>query len=260
MFRRSAHVLALAVLVTAVASSSLAGAAPQRAGAAVDPQEDCAEAGPATYSTDPVAGSAAPVNLEVTVLLDGITRTDAARIMGLAAESYAPLDVALVPRFKRFPAPGDAGKVEVTALMAAAKRLFGGARPPGTDLVHVLTRKDIYFTEGDGLNGLADCLGGVRYPGRAFSISELFVTAEPGSVRGDEHGSMIAAHEIGHLLGGHHEYANCAQGPAPAVCTLMFPYYLGNFGPGLGVPVNSRTFGTLEGAVVRGYAEDFAAP
>ena len=250
----------LAVTVLTGMGPVAAGARPVPA--AVDVEEDCAERSPATYSTEVAQGTAGHLDLDALFLLDGIRRADAERVVARAAESYAPLEITVVPRLRKLSFAGDAGgaSAPVDDLMAAAKQAVGGERPAGIDVVHVLTRKDIYLQPNDGLNGMADCLGGVRYPSRAFSVSELFVVDEPGSERGDGHGAMITAHEIGHLLGGHHEYANCAEGPAPSVCTLMFPYYLGNFGPGLGVPVNSQTFGTLEAAVVRGYTEDFAAP
>jgi len=63
---------------------------------------------------------------------------------------------------------------------------------------------------------------------------------------------MIAmTHEIGHLLGAQHHYGNCTEGRTPVPgsgwCTVMFPSVL-----------NANVFGTLEAAVVRGYAVSYA--
>ncbi len=67
---------------------------------------------------------------------------------------------------------------------------------------------------------------------------------------------VIAAHELGHLMGAHHHYGNCGegapsvQGGGPTPCTVMFPAM---------IRMNAGNFGTFEGAVVRGHAVDFAS-
>jgi hypothetical protein len=62
---------------------------------------------------------------------------------------------------------------------------------------------------------------------------------------------------MGHLMGAHHHYANCVEGNLSSdgpndlsPCTLMFN----------SVNYASLSFGTLEGAVVRGHAVSYAAP
>ena len=62
-----------------------------------------------------------------------------------------------------------------------------------------------------------------------------------------------AAHEIGHLMGGHHHQANCVEsllniGGSP--CTLMF-----NF-----IDLQSTAFSLLNGIVVRGHGQAYAVP
>ncbi|MGH2740602.1 MAG: hypothetical protein ACRDH6_09005, partial [Actinomycetota bacterium] len=66
---------------------------------------------------------------------------------------------------------------------------------------------------------------------------------------------VIAAHEIGHLLGAHHHYANCIEAlPSGALrgdlgpCTTMSPYTF----------MFSSTFGTVEEAFIRDYAARYA--
>ena len=70
--------------------------------------------------------------------------------------------------------------------------------------------------------------------------------------------AVVAAHEIGHLMGAHHHYANCVEGIAPdellglelTPCTLMFN----------AVNPASLRFSAVNGPVVRGHAVDFASP
>jgi Metallo-peptidase family M12B Reprolysin-like len=117
-------------------------------------------------------------------------------------------------------------------LIEQAKALFGGARPAGTDVVYVLTNKDIVAIGSDAVAGLADCIGGVAFPANAFAVGENFTPDEgallglPSLVNRNLTGK-VASHEIGHLMGGHHHYANCIQGLLSdpdefSPCTLMF--------------------------------------
>ena len=140
-----------------------------------------------------------------------------------------------------------------------AKQRFGGARPAGSDLVYVLTAKDIQAGGNTGVAGLADCIGGVRFPDRAFAVGEVFeedLPIGPLTFYADAT-AKIAAHELGHLMGGHHHYANCAEGVKSeqevlegSPCTLM-----SNF-----VDFQSIHFSTANSAVVRGHAVSFASP
>lgn len=103
------------------------------------------------------------------------------------------------------------------------------------------------------LAGVADCLGGIRYDNRAFSFSEGSGEYQEGP---RDLSWLIASHEIGHVMGAHHHYGNCGQGSPltqenETPCTVMFPAM---------IAWNAGNFGTLEGAVVRGHAVDFASP
>ena len=139
-----------------------------------------------------------------------------------------------------------------------AKEQYGGSRPEGSDVVYVLTDQDIQLPDlGYIVAGLADCIGGVRYPGRAFAVGEIAASIPIGPVTFYyEATAKIAAHEIGHLMGAHHHYQNCVEGiPTelveacePSPCTLMTN----------AVDFQSLNFGQIEAAVVRGHAVDFA--
>ncbi len=131
------------------------------------------------------------------------------------------------------------------------RRRYGGIRPRGVDVVHVLTDQ---FP-----GGYADCIGGIAYPEKAFSVGNVHYTVQ-GTVPVDQvPAAMVAGHEIGHLLGAQHQQVNCAealpqQAAKPASdgwvgpCTLMGPAALND----------SETFSTLERTTVRAYARRFA--
>jgi hypothetical protein len=233
---------------TATAVSSAAAAAPIEIGHI----PECLEAVPAA-----VAVPGDPVTLDVTVLLDGVTSARATHIMNVAASSYSPLGIALRYGFQTV----GFGTDSASGIIEAAKSHFGGARPAGSDVVLVLTSKDIQDGGNTAVAGLADCIGGVAFPENAFAVAEVTVP-DAGSpigplVLGYEMPAKIAAHEIGHLMGAHHHYANCVEGIGAddlsgdtGPCTLM-----SNF-----VDFQGRNFSTLEGAVVRGHATDYARP
>ena len=139
------------------------------------------------------------------------------------------------------------------------KALFGGARPAGSDVVLVLTSKNIEADGAEQVVGMADCIGGVAFAENAFAVSE--VQAEDAVPFGpvtlfSDLWAKVAAHEIGHLLGAHHHYANCVEGNTDIAtgdgspCTLMIN----------DVGLASLGFSTLNGTVVRGHAEVYAAP
>lgn len=238
-------------------------------GPLADPEHECPEPIPESVSAPGITDSGQTIKLDVLVLLDGITRSRGRAVLKTMSESYEPLAVAVTPRFQkvRFPHDGvvtideNRGPEETgdaVPLIQQAKDLLGGARPRGSDVVLLLTAKNI-FLEGlereYSIAGMADCIGGVRFPDHAFAVSE---GASPWEEMRDDEllSGKIAAHEVGHLMGAHHHYANCGEGdqhPAgsDSYCTVMFPAQL---------QFMARNFGTLEAAVVRGHAVDFAAP
>jgi hypothetical protein len=230
------------------------GAAPTASAAPIEIGHipECIEAVPAAVA---VPGQA--VNLDVRVLLDGVSSSRGASVMADAARSYSPLGITLVPSYQSVSFSGTEGQ----DIIDQAKATFGGARPAGSDVVLVLTSKDI---EADGdpvLAGLADCIGGVAFPEHAFAVSEVF--PDDGQPIGPLYvfdyklSGKVAAHEVGHLMGAHHHYANCVEGiPSEAAdgdvspCTLMFN----------AVNPSSFNFSALNGTVVAGHAQAYAIP
>ena len=220
-----------------------------------DPELACLEPVPASTSVQGITDGGPQVQLATRVLLDGVDLATAQRAMTRAADSYAPLGVTLTATYESVSFSGD----DAQGLIDQAKQRFGGARPAGSDLVYVITGKDIQASGNTGVAGLADCIGGVRYANHAFAVGEVFeenVPLGPLTLYTDATAKIIA-HELGHLMGGHHHYANCAEGVKSekevlegSPCTLM-----SNF-----VDFQSIHFSTLNGGVVRGHSVSFASP
>ena len=205
---------------------------------------ECTEAVPAAISADTT-----PVTLTVHVWLDGVERRPRpgdlrARPGGLQPGGHhAGADV----RRSGF------GNTDASAIIEEAK----AAGTQGAEAVYVLTSKDIHASGNTAVAGLADCIGGVAIPGRSFAVGEDVALNEVdllGVRLLADLSAKTAAHEIGHLLGGHHHYANCAEG-ANAVaqsraepCSLMFN----------DLSFQALTFGVVNGAVVRGHAQRWA--
>ncbi len=220
---------------------------------------DCIEAVPDGTSFD---GATNNVTIDALILLDGPSLERGQQVMALAANSFKPMHITLQSTFRSVTvaATGTARNgngqtvpsIESRKLIDASKSLVGGHVPDGFDIVYTMTTKELTDSEG-----MADCIGGVRYPGNAFAVGEDFSDdgeGETGLLSGYKNATAkIAGHEIGHLMGAHHHYANCAEGfgaDDSAVCTLMFNY----------IDFQTNRFGTLESNVIRGHTEDFAAP
>lgn len=243
---------------TVSVGSTYQGIARATRDAAVEPEDPnaCLEAIPAAIGISGITDSGQTVSLDVTVLLDGVSVGLGNQIMTKAAESYAPVGIDLnVVSYQTVTFTGTEG----AALIQQAKDRFGGVRPAGSDLVYVLSSKDL-TTDGDtGLAGLADCIGGVRFAHHAFAVGEAVGIEEaaigPFLLEVDAH-PEIAAHELGHLMGAHHHYANCVEGLLQgeatdlSPCSLMF-----NF-----VDFQSLNFSQVNTAVVRGHAVQYASP
>lgn len=238
--------------------STYQGIARATSAVAIEPEDPnvCLEAIPGALGLPGITDAGQTVSLDVAVLLDGVGVGAADQIMETAAESYAPLGIDLnVVSYTTVSFTGTEGD----AIIQQAKNLFGGKRPNGSDLVYVLTSKDITTGGDTGLAGLADCIGGVRFAHHAFAVGEASgidpAPAGPFFLNVDAH-PEIAAHELGHLMGAHHHYANCIEGNLSggasdlSPCTLMFNY----------VDLQSLNFSALEGANVRGHAVQYASP
>lgn len=225
---------------------------------------DCTEFVPATAGVAGVTDDGAEVSLDVEVLLDGTDPVRAAEVMAKAAESYAPLKIRLNVVGMRSVSIASVNSVEI---IEELKQLSGGKPPEGVDIVVGFTNKEMQSNDALGATtviGQADCIGGIRYPGHSFAVVTDVTDIEadeeiPGSglFLNVDAAAETMAHEIGHLMGAHHHYGNCVEGNLTSggagdvsPCTLMFPAVNGA----------SLNFGTLEGAVVRGHAADFATP
>ncbi len=243
---------------------------------------DCDEAqltGPAATSTAHVAGGATQIALDVLTVVDVAEGYEVAAIadpaqreaakrelfakirerLVVGRQSYGPLGIDL--RYDRFDllAPQSGPRTDnAETIIALAKKQYGGQRPAGVDVVSVVTDKDIQVPGiGNAVAGLADCIGGVALPDRAFAVSELSgesIPVGPITFYKDLPGKIVA-HEIGHLMGGHHHYQECGTAaPAaiarrePGPCTLMTN----------AVDFQTLPFSTLNGIVVRGHAEKWA--
>ena len=205
----------------------------------------CLQATPRTISAGGVTepdDTGQRITLDAYVLLDGVDPERGRQIMELAAQTYQPEGIDLRSHFKPVALPAaDNGQL----MMSHAMEFVGGQVPDGFDLVHVLTSRSL------NVGGQASCIGGIAYGDRAFSVSQAGPTRSVVSAAG------IAAHEMGHTLGGHHHYGNCVEGFTRdrQACTIMVSG---------GVPPSTFAwefrFSSLNAAIVRGHAVQFVTP
>jgi hypothetical protein len=187
-----------------------------------------------------VSVTSEPVRLDLRILLDRVSRRAAARAVTAMRKAYGPIGIRVAPTYEKVRFKGrDAEK-----LTEQAKRLYKGKRPRGVDIVYTLTSKDITAAGplGDDVAGLADCIGGVRYAKHAFAVGEAFESAVDTG--------KCMAHEVGHLLGGHHHYTSPEGllGPEANLLDLM--------GPSLSLI--SLRFSTLNSLMVKAHAQRYA--
>ena len=243
MRKRIAAVVVTVVSALGGLSAGAASAAPIEVGHI--PQ--CLELAPAAISLDNT-----PTQLEVRVLLDGVSSTRGSEVVQTAQRSYGALGMTLVASFQSVSFSSDTAE----GIIAESKALFGGVRPAGVDIVYTLTNKDV----SGAVAGMADCIGGVAFPEHAFAMGENFSPDEGGllglsGLTNRQLTAKVLSHELGHLLGGHHHYANCAEGlldlgEEASPCTLMFN----------DVGLASLNFSALNGLVVQGHGQLYARP
>ena len=180
------------------------------------------------------------VRLDLRILLDGVRKAHAERAVTAMRKAYAPLAIRVVPSYQKVSFKGR----DADGLTKQAKRLYDGKRPRGIDIVYTLTSKDITAPGalGDNVAGLADCIGGVRFAKNAFAVGEAFgASVDTGK---------CMAHEVGHLLGGHHHYTSLEGllGPEANLLDLM--------GPSLSLI--SLRFSTVNSLMVKAHAQKYA--
>ena len=180
------------------------------------------------------------VRLDLRILLDGVRKAHADRAVTAMRKAYAPLAIRVVPTYEKVSFKGR----DADGLTNQAKRHYDGKRPRGIDIVYTLTSKDITAPGalGDNVAGLADCIGGVRFAKHAFAVGEV--------IEGGDATGKVMAHEVGHLLGGHHHYTSVEGLLAdnPNLLDLM--------GPSLSVI--SLRFSTVNSLMVRAHAQKYA--
>jgi hypothetical protein len=187
-----------------------------------------------------VSLSTEKVRMDLRILLDGVGRAKAAGAVVQMRKAYAPLGIAVAPTYEQVHFRGR----DAEGLTRQAKKLYGGHRPRGVDVVYTLTSKDITSAGllGDDVAGLADCIGGVRFAKRAFAVGEAFDSVVDTG--------KTMAHEVGHLFGGHHHYTSPEGllGPEANLLDLM--------GPSLSLI--SLRFSTVNALMVRAHAQLYA--
>ncbi|MBA2609416.1 MAG: hypothetical protein H0U92_10780 [Actinobacteria bacterium] len=194
------------------------------------------------------------VTLDILVLLDGVDQAYAQGIMDDVTRVYDRVGITVAATYQTVTLSSGP---DADALFDEIRAMFSNRVPEAYDIVHTLTAKDV-----TGLAGIAYCVGGLRSPENAFSIAEGIPGKPPDVTRGVPvpvwpwvAEGYISAHEIGHLLGGNHDYANCVEGvtfsveAVPGPCTLMHANFNISF-----------AFSTLNRIEVRGYALRFATP
>lgn len=242
------------------ATGTATAALPSDPRSIIDVEAECSTTAtmvPQDYEIPVVGDYEKEVVLDVHVILVGIDQPAAERIMKRVAGVYEPIGVKVDATYEKVdlkidppPDTSATGTVlstsESRAYIQASKDHFGGRRPWHADVVYTMLGGEL----ASAVAGQADCVGGIAYPDAAFAVGE----AEYGDEISEWYSAKIAAHEIAHLLAAHHHFANCAEGNRDDLaehltpCTLMFN----------DVFLISLGFSTLEAAVVRAYALEYA--
>ena len=244
-----------AIVALLLVSLSGAGAAsPRRFALTIDRvEEDCLQIPP--DETPPLAlNTKEPLDLQVRVMFERGDRSVVKEHMESTDLSFERIGIDLdvsydglrVPQeWKRRVDTSSGGRGDLH--FELMKDRYGGERPKGIDVVYFFSR---YWA-----GGMADCIGGVRFPDRAFAFGSVDYSIEGIVPAPTVNEGVIASHEIGHLLGAHHHYSNCVEAPArgalagqAAACTTMSP----------SATVASAFFGVIEASFLRHYTKEYA--
>lgn len=228
-----------------------------------DPELECLSLTPDAVSVPVVDDPGDPITLDLHVIADrGVSDARARSIVAQAQRTYTPLNINLnVVSSEHVNFTG----TDALGLIGQAKARVGGPRPAGTDVVITITSADLTVEGlGNGVAGMADCIGGVNDPAHSFLVAEDAAITVDYPDQGFDIGPVtfspglsakIVGHELGHILGAHHHYGNCAEGVTAATdgdyapCTIMLTVV---------VDFLSHRFGALESNVVRAHAHEWA--
>ena len=201
-------------------------AAATDAGEAPDPEVPCTgdDGGlgppPQQVLDAALADDGSTVRLDVLVLLDGVSEAFAASFFERVALPYAELDIEVVPTFRTVPDGAITSNV-TTEIIDQAKDLVPDRRVPAEfDVVELLTHRNIEALGLDAVAGQAECIGGAAYKEHSFNVSEAQEGTDQAGARFGpvllvpDVAAKITAHEIGHLFGGQHHFAQLRRGPA----------------------------------------------
>lgn len=212
---------------------------------------NCTEIPPEDNPASIVSGTD-PLTLKVRFVFERGDRKLAKNYVATTVGAFDRIGVDLEPSFERIDVPEDweedalSSGPDMREQIEHVRGHYGGRRPKQTDAVYYFSR---YWA-----GGFADYIGGIRWADRAFAIGSTDYATEGivPSPTVDE--GVIAAHELGHLLGAHHHYSNCAEAApkgtlagSPGACTTMSPF----------AATASTTFGLLEAAFIRHYVETY---
>jgi hypothetical protein len=221
---------------------------------------------------DPTRGT---ITSNIVIARDGVSEKTARSLMAKIGKIYAPTAAAhpvLTPNVKfKIVAVHDLTKVlkgrtvsgfiteskpKDSDLMSQLIRYYNTKYPKlKRHHVHLFTDRNLTQEPvGDIIAGIANCIGGIgtKY---GYSIGEVGLTPplDVGPLRAYTNVDVkVSAHEIGHVFGAHHHYADCVETLPDAIlnsttdfCTLMTN----------AADFAGSKFGVVETMAVRGFAE-----